>query len=143
MRDTRKRIVEDACTAWEVGNSAAALVNFADDIVFSVHAPERAGSVVGSGQGKAELARRLGGYLENIQVRYYEVLRIMVRMDGTLRSSVRFIYRHRREPFEIEGTMSHVWRFAGDKVVRLEIFYDALRMRAFYDLVADTSERRS
>jgi len=137
MRDLRKRIVEDACTAWEVGNSKAALINFTDDVVFSVHAPERAASVIGCGQGKAELERRLGGYLENIQVRYYEVLRIMVRGDGTLRSSVRFIYRHRREPFEIEGTMSHVWRFVGDKVVRLEIFYDALRMRAFYDLVAD------
>ena len=139
MRDTRKRIVEDACTAWEVGNASAALVSFADDVVFSVHAPERSASVVGCGQGRAELDRRLSGYLENIQVRYYEVLRIMVRKDGTLRSSVRFIYRHRREPFEIEGTMSHVWRFKGDKVARFEIFYDALRMRAFYDLISDTS----
>jgi len=143
MRDNRERIVDDACTAWEAGNATAALVDFADDVVFSVHAPEPAASVVGCGQGKAELARRLGAYLDNIQVRYYEVLRIVVRRDGTLRSSVRFIYRHKREPFEIEGTMSHVWRFAGDKVVRFEIYYDALRMRAFYDLVADHSDRRA
>ncbi len=142
MRDTRRRIVEDACTAWEVGNSTAALADFSEDVVFSVHAPESAASVIGCGQGRAELERRLGGYLQNIQVRYYEVLRIMVRRDGTLRSSVRFIYRHRREPLEIEGTMSHVWRFKGGKVARFEVFYDALRMRAFYDLIADTSDRR-
>lgn len=137
MRELQKRIIEDACLSWEVGNVAAAMVHFADDVEFSVHAPERAASVVGCGRTKAELQRRLAGYLENIDVRYYELLSIMTRRRGVLRSNVRFIYRHRREPLEIDGNMSHEWRFVEDKVVRFDIFYDALRMRAFYDLIDD------
>jgi ketosteroid isomerase-like protein len=134
MLTTQKLIIEDACTAWEVGNSTKALARFADDVAFSVHAPDEA-SFVGGGQGKAELARRLGRYLDNIQVMYFEPLQITEREDGLLQCLVRFVYRHRQKRLEIEGSMRTVWRFGGDKVVRLDIFYDAPLMSAFYGLV--------
>lgn len=134
MRDIQKRIIEDACASWEVGNARAAMESFHDKVVFTAPAP--GASVMGSGQGKEELVRRLTGYLEKIEVRYYEVLRIAVRRESIYSSRVRFIYRHRREPYEIEGIMSHEWHFAGEQVVRFRIFYDALRMRAFYDLLS-------
>jgi ketosteroid isomerase-like protein len=135
MQGIRKRIIEDACIAWEAGNGPAALTHFADDVVFSVNAPDEAASVVGEGHSKDELERRLGAYLTDIQVMYYEPIQITEREPDVLHCLARFLYRHRRNGLEIGGIMRHLWCFRGDKVVAFDIYYDALRMRAFYDLV--------
>jgi ketosteroid isomerase-like protein len=132
----RTLIIETACAAWEAGNLEAVVADFADDVEFNVHAPAQSPSIIGGGRGRNELARRLGGYLGDIEVAYYEPLLPLTQVDaGILRCRAHFVYRHRRKSLEIEGTMRHLWHFAGDKVVRFEVFYDAAGMRAFYDLI--------
>jgi hypothetical protein len=132
----RTLLIEAACAAWEAGNLEAVVADFADGVAFRVHAPDNAASFVGGGRGRNELARRLGYYLGNIKVMYYEPLLPLTQFgEDVLRWRANFVYRHRTKSLSIEGTMRHVWRFEGDKVTRLEVFYDALRMRAFFDLV--------
>jgi hypothetical protein len=105
-------------------------------VEFRVHAPADAASFVGSGRGLDELTRRLADYLDMIKVMYYEPqLPLTQAREGVLRWRAHFVYRHRLKSLEIEGSMRHLWHFARDKVTRLEIFYDALRMRAFYELL--------
>jgi ketosteroid isomerase-like protein len=136
MSDECKLMIEAACAAWEAGNLAGVVADCAEDVEFFVHAPAHAPSFVGRGRGKAELVRRLGDYLRHIKVMYYEPLLPISRLrNGALRCRVHFVYRHRTKSLEIEGTMRQLWRFEEGKVARLDIFYDALGMRAFYDLV--------
>ena len=139
MLNERTLIIEAACAAWEAGNPRAVVADFADDVKFQVHAPRDA-SFVGAGSGRAELERRLAHYLSGIDVMYYEPLLPVTQLsDDILRCRTRFVYRHRTNSMEIDGTMRLLWRFSGDEIVRLEVFYDALRMRAFYDLIANVA----
>jgi ketosteroid isomerase-like protein len=136
MLDRQKLIIEAVCAAWEAGHPAGIIAHFADDAEFWVHSPPNAASFIGRGRGKAELGQRLHSFLGSIKVMYYEPMLPMAEMGrGALRCRARFVYRHRIKCLEIDGTMRHIWRFRGDKVARLDVFYDALQMSAFYGLV--------
>ena len=43
-------------------------------------------------------------------------------------------YRHRATRLDVDGQMRHKWLFIGDEIAGFELFHDARRMRAFYDL---------
>jgi len=132
----RSRIIEAACAAWEAENVEAVVADLGEEVDFSVNAPPDAASFVGAGRGRAELVRRLEAYLAGIKVMYFEaLLPITTRGDDALHCRAHFLYRHRIKPLHIEGTMRHVWRFRDDRVLRLDVYYDAPRMRAFYDLI--------
>jgi hypothetical protein len=137
----RTLIVEAACAAWEAGNIGRVIADFADDIRYQIHAPPQAPSMLGGGRGRDELLRRLTDYLHNIEVMYYEPLLPLTQLQpDVLRCRVRFVYRHRSRSLEIDGTMRLLWHFGrNDEVARLEAFYDAPAMRAFYDLIENVT----
>ena len=132
--------IEAACAAWEAEHLEGVIADFADDVEFRVHAPADAGSFIGGGRGRDELVRRLADYLSIIKVMYYEPqLPLTQAREGVLRCRAHFVYRHRAKSLEIEGSMRHLWHFARDKVTRFDVYYDALRMRAFYDLIENVA----
>jgi hypothetical protein len=137
----RTLIVESACAAWEAGNIGAVIADFADDVTFQIHAPPQAPSMLGCGRGRDELLRRLTGYLHNFEVMYYEPLLPLTQLQpDVLRCRARFVYRHRLWSLEVDGTMRLLWHFGHNgKVARIEAFYDAPAMRAFYDLIENVA----
>jgi hypothetical protein len=59
----------------------------------------------------------------------------LLRTEGILLvSTVAFRYRHRATRLDVDGQMRHKWLFIGDEIAGFELFHDARRMRAFYDL---------
>ena len=133
-------MIEGACAAWEAEHLDGVIADFADDVEFRVHAPPDAASFLGSGRGRDELICRLADYLGMIKVMYYEPqLPLTQAREGVLRWRAHFVYQHRAKSLEIEGSMRHLWHFTRDKVTRLELYYDALRMRAFYDLIENVA----
>ncbi len=127
-------IVEAVYVSWEAGDLPAMLRCFASDITFAVHHPGEA-TFVGEGQGKSQLAERLGRFLLEYEVVDYGTTQIY-ESDGRMDCRVRYQYRHRMTGMEIDGTMRHVWNVVDGKIVSFEVIHDARRMGAFFELAA-------
>ncbi|KAB2910774.1 MAG: nuclear transport factor 2 family protein [Hyphomicrobiaceae bacterium] len=127
-------IVESVYVSWEAGDLPAMLRCFANDIKFAVHHSGVA-TFIGEGQGKAQLAERLGRFLLEYDVVDYGTTQIYEN-DGVVDCRVRYEYRHRMTGMEIDGTMRHIWRVVDGKIVSFEVIHDAQRMSAFFELAA-------
>jgi len=128
-------VVEAAYAAWAARDLAATLATFAPDVEFAIHLPPDVAPFVGEVQGRDKLAPRLQAIIDEFD--FIEYVPLQITAEGeSFHSRVRFHYRHKVTGLEYEGTMRHVWRVEGDKIVRFEEFHDAERVRSFFRLLA-------
>jgi hypothetical protein len=126
-------IVASACALWAEGKLTKLLRLFANDSVFAVHSQPHAPSLVGEGVGKALLAQRLEAVLDQVEVQEFDPVGLT--SDGIWHySRVRFRYRHHVSRLVIAGTMRQKFGFVGERIAQYDLFHDAHRMRAFYNL---------
>jgi ketosteroid isomerase-like protein len=130
-------ILGDVYACWERGALDATLSYCMPDMAFAVHASQDAPSFVGSGVGRDAFGQRLEEFARQFAVEAFRLH--LLRTEGImLVSTVAFRYRHRATRLDVDGHMRHKWLFVGDEIAGFELFHDARRMRAFYDLAQTT-----
>lgn len=135
MRASVPVLLEAAYAAWSAQDLDATLSAFADDVVFAIHLPPEVAPFVGEVTGKEQVRLRLQTIIDDFDFIEYVPLHITAEGES-LHSRIRFRYRHKASGLEYDGTMRHVWRVEGDKIVRFEEFHDAERVRTFFAMVA-------
>jgi uncharacterized protein len=135
MQTSASLDLEAAYAAWAARDLDATLAWFADDVVFIIHLPPDVAPFMGEARGKDQLRPRLQAIIDEFDFLEYVPLQI-VAAGESLHSRVAFHYRHKTTGLEYDGTMRHVWRVEGDKIVRFEEFHDAERVRSFFKLLA-------
>jgi ketosteroid isomerase-like protein len=134
MCDRNRLIIDATYALWEAGDLLAMMNCFSDHVVFAV-SPPSATSILGQGQGKALLSRRLATFLSDYDVIDYLTLSTVERAEW-VDCRVRYHYRHKRTGMAIDGHMRHKWLLLDGKIVRFDIIHDARRMGAFFDMAA-------
>lgn len=135
MRASAAILMEAAYAAWAARDLATTLAAFADDVVFVIHLPPEVAPFFGEARGKEHLRRSLQTIIDEFD--FLEYVPVSITAEGEhLHSRIRFRYRHKATGLEYDGTMSHVWRVEGARIVRFEEFHDAERVRTFFALVA-------
>jgi ketosteroid isomerase-like protein len=137
MRARNRLVLEAMYASWAAKDLKAVLSCCADDIVFVMHLPTELMPFAGETQGKAAIIPRLQMILDGFDFIEYRPLFINDQ-DDAFHSQVRYRFRHKETGLEIEGTMRHVWRVEGDQIVRLEEFHDTPKVRAFFELLAQS-----
>jgi ketosteroid isomerase-like protein len=126
-------ILHDVYASWQGGDLDTVLSYFTPDLAFIVHSSPDAPSFVGSGVGREAFGSRLERFQRLFKVESFQLK--LLRAEGiSLLSTVGFHYRHRASGLDVDGHMRHKWLFVGDEIGAFEVFHDARRMRAFYDL---------
>lgn len=135
MRGGGRNVLEAIYASWAANDLDAVLACFSDDRVIMIHAPAHVVPWAGETRGKAQLERRLRELLREFEFLDYSPVLISDAGD-TCHAQVHYRFRHLKTGHEIEGTLRHIWQADGDKIVRLEEFHDAERLRAFFELLA-------
>jgi ketosteroid isomerase-like protein len=134
MQPSNKLILEAGYASWAAGDLDATLSCFSDDVAFAIHLPPEVAPYFGIQQGRDELGRRLQMILDEFDFLTYKPIQIT--SNGiSFHSQVRFHYRHKLTGLEYDGTMRHVWRIKGDRIVRWEEFHDIERVRVYFRLL--------
>ena len=140
MPASARQMVEAAYAAWAAQDLAGTLEAFADDVAFVIHLPPEVAPFVGEVRGKEQLRPRLQAIIGDFDFLEYELVQITAEAES-FHSRVRFRYRHKASGLEYDGSMRHVWRIEGGKIVRFEEFHDAQRVRAFFAMVAQAAQQ--
>jgi ketosteroid isomerase-like protein len=142
MRARDRQVLEAMYASWAAKDLKAVLACCSDDIVFAIHVPPEVMPFAGETQGKAALAPRLQMILDDFD--FLQFRPDFINDEGdTFHSQVHYHFRHKQTGHDIAGTMRHVWRVEGDKIVRLEEFHDTPRVRAFFDLLAQSASGKA
>jgi ketosteroid isomerase-like protein len=137
MRARDRIVLEALYASWAVKDLDAVLACCSDDIVFVIHVPPEVMPFAGETRGKAAIVPRLKMILDNFDFLEYRPEFINDEGDE-FHSQVRYHFRHKATGHDIRGTMRHVWRVEGDQIVRLEEYHDTPRVRAFFELLAES-----
>jgi len=141
MRASIPLVLEAMYASWAARDLDAALASFADDVVFVIHLPPEVAPFMGEARGKAQLRPRLQTIIDDFDFLEYVPLQIVAAGEN-FHSRVSFRFRHKTTGLVYDGTMRHVWRVEGDKIVRFEEFHDAERVRAFFQLLAQVKSEQ-
>jgi ketosteroid isomerase-like protein len=135
LRAQVRTIVEALYASWAAKDLTAVLDCCTDDIVFALHIPTDVAPFAGESCGKGALAPRLKQILDAFEFLDYRPL-LITAIDGDFHAQIHYHYRHKATGHEIDGTMRHIGRLAGDKLARLDEYHDTPRVRAFLELLA-------
>ena len=139
MRAQVHTVLEAMYASWAVKDLEAVLACCADDILFILHVPTEVVAFAGETRGKADLAPRLQAILRDFDFLNYRP-RLIAEDDDGFHTQIHYHFRHKATGHEIEGTMRHIGRVEGDKIVRLEEFHDTPRVQAFFELLAHSAD---
>jgi ketosteroid isomerase-like protein len=135
MRANERLIIEATYAAWAAQDLALVGASLHDDAVYLLHLPPGAWSICGPVRGKSTILKSLGDILQDFEVLKYRPLKIS-RADGLWTSRARIHYGHRTTGLSYEATISNVWRIEDDRITSFEVFHDAARLRAFFEMVS-------
>jgi ketosteroid isomerase-like protein len=138
MQPSNKLVVEAAYASWAARDLDATLSCFSEDVAFAIHLPPEVAPYFGVQQGRDQFALRLKLILDDFDFLAYKPIQITSH-GISFHSQVRFHYRHKLTGLEYDGTMRHVWRVKGDRIVRWEEFHDIERVRVYFRLLAQAS----
>jgi ketosteroid isomerase-like protein len=134
MLPSNKLVVEAAYASWAARDLDATLSCFSDDVMFAIHLPPEVAPYFGIQRGRDELATCLKMILDDFDFLQYKPIQITSH-GISFHSQIRFHYRHKLTGLEYDGTMRHVWRVKGDRIVRWEEFHDIERVRVYFQLL--------
>lgn len=137
MRASQRLIIEATYASWAAQDIAAVGGCLHHDAVYHLHLPPGAWPIAGAVRGKQRILTSLGEILRDFEVLEYRPLKIM-NGDDVSTSRARIHYGHKATGLSYEATIRNVWRIEGDKIRSFEVFHDAGRLRAFFEMVSQT-----
>jgi len=135
MRASQRLIIEATYASWAAQDLATVGACLHKDAVYQLHLQPGAGPISGAVRGKATIIKSLAEILRDFEVVEYRPLKI-TGADGLWTSRARIHYGHRATGLSYEATIRNVWRVEGDKIRNFEVFHDAARLRAFFEMVS-------
>jgi hypothetical protein len=126
-------MLNDVYASWEGGDLPTTLSFFAVSLVFAVHSAPSTKSLIGVGMGRDNFGFRAEEFLRKYEVEEFRLQQATPR-GIWVNSRVAFRYRHRANGWYVDSTMRHKWRFVGDEIAQLDLYYDAPLMHAFYEM---------
>jgi ketosteroid isomerase-like protein len=135
MHANPRLVVEAMYASWAAQDLSSVAACLHRDAVYKLHLPPGAWPIAGSVRGKQRIVASLAEILRDFEVLEYRPLKISEE-DGVTTSRARIHYGHRATGLTYEATISNLWHIAGDKVRHFEIFHDAARLRAFFEMVS-------
>ena len=135
MRASERLIIEAVYASWSAQDLAAVAGCLHHDAVYKLHLPPGAWPIAGIVRGKATIIKSLDEILRDFEVLEYRPLKI-TNADGTWKSRAKIHYGHRATGLSYEATIRNVWQIEGDKIRKFEVFHDAARLRAFFEMVS-------
>ncbi len=134
MRANQRLIVEAAYTAWATEDLAMLADCLHERAVSLIHMPAGTWPMSGPLIGKPTVLGALAAVARNFEVVDYRPLK-MTGEAGVWTCRARIHYGHRSSGLSYEATTRNVWKVLGDRIISYEVFHDAERLRAFYELV--------
>ena len=135
MRASERLIVEAMYASWAAQDLTAVAACLHRDAVYRLHLPSDAWTISGDVRGRQGIITSLGEILRDFEVLEYRPVKITNEGDGIAKSRAKIQYGHKATGLSYEATISNKWQIAGDKIVRFEVFHDAQRLRAFFEMV--------
>jgi ketosteroid isomerase-like protein len=138
MRASERLIVEALYASWAAHDLAAVAGCLHRDATYNLHLPPGAWPIAGEVHGKSRIVTSLAALLRDFEVVEYRPLKIS-EADQHVVSRAKIHYGHKATGMSYEATVRNVWRIEGDKVRSFEVFHDAARLRAFFEMVSRMS----
>ncbi|NJO23842.1 MAG: nuclear transport factor 2 family protein [Sphingomonadales bacterium] len=135
MRASQRLIVEAIYASWAAQDVTAVGACLHRDAVYTLHLPKGAWSIAGDVCGRRRIITSLADILRDFEVLEYRPLKI-TSDDDVATSRAKIHYGHKATGLSYEATIRNVWRVEGDKVRHFEVFHDAARLRAFFEMVS-------
>lgn len=137
MRASQRLIIEGMYASWAAQDLRAVAACLHRDAGYTLHLPEGAWPIAGAVRGKRKIVASLAEILQDFEVVEYRPLKI-ADSDGIWTSRAKIHYGHKATGLSYEATIRNVWHIEGDKVRHFEVFHDAARLRAFFEMVNRT-----
>jgi ketosteroid isomerase-like protein len=138
MRASQRLIIEAMYASWAAQDLRAVAACLHRDAAYTLHLPEGAWPIAGHVRGKRKIVTSLAEILRDFAVVECRPLKI-AEDDDTATSRAKIHYGHRATGLSYEATIRNVWHIEGDKVRHFEVFHDAARLRAFFEMVSRMS----
>jgi len=138
MRANERLIIEAAYAAWGAEDLSLLGDCLHDRAISIIHLPQGSWPMSGSLRGKPAILGALDAVSRNFEVAEYRPLK-MTGEDGIWTCRARIHYAHRATGISYEATIRNVWTIVGDRIRSYEVFHDAPRMRAFFEMVSQMS----
>jgi ketosteroid isomerase-like protein len=138
MSRREKEIVERAFEAWRNEDLDLLRGCLHRSAISLIHMPRDAWPMFGPLIGRIAVLAGLKQVSDNFHVVDYRPLRMRPeeREGGTAYVCSTVIkYAHRRTGHLYETTTRAVWTVRGDSILKYEVFHDAEKLRAFYEMV--------
>jgi ketosteroid isomerase-like protein len=137
MRASQRLVIEGIYASWAAQDLHAVAACLHRDATYTLHLPKGAWPIAGDVRGKRKIVTSLAEILRDFEVVEYRPLKI-TDADEVSTSRAKIHYGHRATGLSYEATIRNVWRIEGDKVRSFEVFHDAARLRAFFEMVNRT-----
>ena len=135
MHASERLIVEAIYASWAGQDLPSVAACLHPDAVYTLHLPSDAWTIAGDVRGRQKIITSLEEILRDFEVLEYRPLKIIEDDGGIAKSRAKIHYGHKATGLSYEATISNRWRIAGDKIVHFEVFHDAQRLRAFFEMV--------
>lgn len=135
MRASQRLIVESIYASWAGHDLPAVAGCLHRDAVYTLHLPKGAWSITGDVRGKSSIVAALTEVRRHFEVLEYRPLKVTEEDISITTSRAKIHYVHRATGLSYEATIRNRWRIEGDKVRHFEVFQDAARLRAFFEMV--------
>ena len=138
MRASQRLVIEAVYASWAAQDLRSVAACLHRDAIYRLHLPEGSWPLVGNVRGKHKIIASLGDILRDFEVVEYRPLKI-TESDDIAISRARIHYGHKATGLSYEANIRNVWHIEGDKVRHFEVFHDAARLRAFFEMVSRMS----
>jgi ketosteroid isomerase-like protein len=136
MRADQQLVLEAAYASWEAQDLSLLAYCMHENAVSFIRLPPGAWPMTGVLRGKATVLAALGKVSRDFDVLEYRPTRMHCPDgNGIWKCHARIHYRHRATGLSYEASVRNVWTIVGDKIASYEVFHDAGRLRAFFELV--------
>lgn len=138
MRASQRLVIEAIYASWAAQDVQSVAACLHPQAAYKVHLPKGAWPIAGDVRGKRAIVSLLAEVVRDFEVLEYRPLKI-IEADDEATSRAKIHYGHRGTGLSYEATVRNVWHIEGDKVRHFEVFHDAARLRAFFEMVSRMS----
>ena len=138
MRASQRLVIEAVYASWAAQDLRSVAACLHPQAAYEVHLPQGAWPIAGEVRGKPAIVSLLAEIVRDFEVLEYRPLKIS-ETDDKVASRAKIHYGHRATGLSYEATVRNVWHIEGDKVRHFEVFHDAARLRAFFEMVSRMS----
>jgi ketosteroid isomerase-like protein len=138
MHASQRLVIEAIYASWAAQDLRSVAACLHRDAIYTLHLPEGSWPLAGSVRGKQKIIASLGDILRDFEVVEYRPLKI-TESDDIATSRAKIHYGHKATGLSYEASIRNVWHIEGDKVRHFEVFHDAARLRAFFEMVSRMS----